>query len=50
MSGIKEKEFILAINNEDAENVKIVTTQAQLGRESSLTLPKHSITVVKWSD
>lgn len=36
-------------NNEDDENIRIVTEQQFIGRNSTLTLPKHSITVIEWA-
>ena len=35
-------------DNETRENVKIETTQRYLGRWSTVTLPPHSMTVVRW--
>ncbi len=37
-------------NNEDAENVKITTEEQFLGQNSTLRLPKHSVTIVEWAD
>lgn len=36
-------------NNEDAENVRINSEKRYLGQNSTLTLPKHSVTVVYWA-
>ena len=36
-------------NNEDAENVRIVTTQQYIGQNHTLVLPKHSMVVIDWS-
>ena len=37
-------------NNEDAENVRIVTNEQFIGRNQTLTLPKHSITVIEFGN